>query len=218
MKRTERRQLKENELATGLNRFYRWAREHGKQLKVAGLNLIILAALIIGIGLVKNYQKSQEANYTSQVLALRAELDQKPENLGQLEKMASSSRYGRIASLSLAAYYVEKNDFAQAEKVLERVKDKGSDLIHYQILDLYGQVLAKQNKFDQAISVYRQIEKKKPEIYPLEIVLYHLAEVYENKGDREEALKLYRELQAGYQNTYYGYQASMKVMKLQTSS
>ena len=59
--------------------------------------------------------------------------------------------------MSLAAYYVEKNNFSQAEKILERVKDKGSDLIHYQILDLYGQVLSRQNKLDEAIAVYPRI-------------------------------------------------------------
>jgi len=218
MKRTERKQLKENGLASGLRRFVLWIRQHGKELKVAGLTLVIVAALIVGLTFYGKYKKSQEANYLSQVLALRAELGQKPENLTQLEKMADSSRYGRIASLSLAAYYFEKNEFSQAEKILERVKNKGKDLIHYQILDLYGQVLAKQNKFDEAIAVYRQIEKDKPKAYPLDIILYHLADVYEKKGDLEQALNVYRQLQAGSQNTYYGYQAALKVMKLQSSS
>jgi len=107
---------------------------------------------------------------------------------------------------------------ARPKKLLERVKDKGSDLIHYQILDLYGQVLSRQNKLDEAIAVYRQVEKEKPESYPLDLILFHLAEVYEKKGDRQQALTVYQELQAGYQNTYYGYQAAMKVMKLQASS
>ncbi|HOE14331.1 MAG TPA: tetratricopeptide repeat protein [Candidatus Saccharicenans sp.] len=218
MKRTERKQLKENELASGLSRFFLWVREHGHELKVAGIAILVVVAIILGLRFYGNYRKSQEANYLSQVLALRAELDQKPENLAELEKMAGSSRYGRIASLSLATYYFEKNDFSQAEKILERVKDKGRDLIHYQILDLYGQVLAKQNKFDEAISVYRQIEKDKPKSYPLDIALFHLAEVYEKKGDREQAINVYRQLQGTYQNTYYGYQAALKVMKLQAGS
>ena len=216
MKRTERKQLKENALASGLSRFFLWVREHGQELKVAGIALVVVVALIFGLRFYSSYRKSQEVNYMSQVLALRAELDQKPENLAELEKMAGSNRYGRIASLSLATYYFEKNDFSQAEKILEKVKDKGRDLIHYQILDLYGQVLAKQNKFDEAIAVYRQIEKDKPKTFPLDIALFHLAEVYEKKGDREQALSVYRQLQAGYQNTYYGYQAALKVMRLQT--
>jgi len=218
MKRTERRQLKEDELATGLSRFFLWVKQHGKQLEIAGIAVVVVAAIIIGLRFYSSYRKSQEANFLNQVLALRAELDQKPENLAELEKLAASSRYGRIASLSLAAYYVEKNNFSQAEKILERVKDKGSDLIHYQILDLYGQVLSRQNKLDEAIAVYRQVEKEKPESYPLDLILFHLAEVYEKKGDRQQALAVYQELQAGYQNTYYGYQAAMKVMKLQASS
>ncbi|MCR4396051.1 MAG: tetratricopeptide repeat protein [Candidatus Saccharicenans sp.] len=217
MKRTERRQLKENELATGLSRFVRWAQKHEKKFMAIALGLVILLALGVGVKLWRDYQKSREAGYLSQILSLKAELAQKPENLARLEDLSRKRSYGRIASLVLAGYYLEKNDLDQAEQVLSGVKDRGRDLVHYQILDLYAQVQARRSNYDRAIEIYRQIEKEKPEDYPLDVVLFRLAEAYEKKGSNDQALGLYRDLQSNYQNTYYGYQAALKLMKLETA-
>lgn len=217
MKRTERRQLKENELATGLSRFVRWAKKHEKKFMAIALGLVVLLALGISVKLLRDYQKSREAGYLSQVLSLKAELAQKPENLARLEELSRKRSYGRIASLVLATYYLEKNDLDKAEQVLSAVKDRGRDLVHYQILDLYAQVQVRRGNYDRAIEIYRQIEKEKPGDYPLDVVLFRLAEAYEKKGSNDQALSLYRELQSSYQNTYYGYQAAMKMMKLETA-
>jgi len=217
MKRTERRQLKENELATGLSRFVRWAKKHEKKFMAIALGLVVLLVLGISVKLLRDYQKSREAGYLSQVLSLKAELAQKPENLARLEELSRKRSYGRIASLVLATYYLEKNDLDKAEQVLSAVKDRGRDLVHYQILDLYTQVQVRRGNYDRAIEIYRQIEKEKPGDYPLDVVLFRLAEAYEKKGSNDQALSLYRELQSSYQNTYYGYQAAMKMMKLETA-
>jgi len=215
MKRAERRQLKENELATGLSQFLKWVKKHEKKFMVIAIALAALLIIIVSVRLLVSYQKSREASYLSQVLTLRAELEQKPESLSQLERMAEKGRYGRIASLTLASYYLEKSDLEKAEKSLERVKNKGQDLIHYQILDLHAQVQIKKGNYDQAIEVYRRIEKENPRQYPMDVVLFRLAEAYEKKGENGQALNIYKDLQTKYQNTYYGYQAAFKVMKLE---
>lgn len=216
MKRAERRQLKENELATGLSRFIQWVKKHEKKFMALALGLVALLAIIVGVRLLIQYQRSREAGYLSQVLALKAELGQKPESLARLETLAQKRKYGRIASLVLATHYLEKNELDKAEQILSGVRDRGRDLVHYQILDLYAQVLSRQGQPDRAVEIYRQMEKEKPEDYPLDVILFRLAEIYEKSGQKEQALGLYRELQSGYQNTYYGYQAALKVMKLET--
>lgn len=216
MKRAERRQLKENELATGLSRFIQWVKKHEKKFMALALGLVALLAIIVGVRLLLQYQRSREAGYLSQVLALKAELGQKPESLARLETLAQKRKYGRIASLVLATHYLEKNELDKAEQILSGVKDRGRDLVHYQILDLYAQVLSRRGQADRAVEIYRQMEKEKPEDYPLDVILFRLAETYEKAGQKDQALNLYRELQSGYQNTYYGYQAALKMMKLET--
>ncbi len=216
MKRAERRQLKENELATGLSRFVLWVKKHEKKFMAIALSLVALLTIIVGVRLLLQYQRSREAGYLGQVLALKAELGQKPESLDRLENLAQKRKYGRIASLVLATHYFEKNDLVRAEQILSGVKDRGRDLVHYQILDLYAQVLSRRGQPERAVEIYRQMEKEKPEDYPLDVILFRLAEAYEKAGQKDQALSLYRELQSGYQHTYYGYQAVLKVMKLET--
>ncbi|MDI6697747.1 MAG: tetratricopeptide repeat protein [Candidatus Saccharicenans sp.] len=216
MKRTERHQLKENELATGLSQFVRWVKKHEKKFMAIALGLAALLAVIIGARFLLEYQKGREAGYLSEVLTLKAELEQKPENLAKLESLAQKRKYSRMASLALATHYLEKNDLDRAEQALSRVKDRGRDLIHFQIFDLYAQVLSRRGQYDRAIEIYRQMEKEKPEDYPLDVILFRLAETYEKAGQKDQAISLYRDLQSNYQNTYYGYQAAMKVMSLDT--
>ncbi|MBC7364141.1 MAG: tetratricopeptide repeat protein [Candidatus Aminicenantes bacterium] len=217
MKRTERKQLKEDELATGLSRFLKWAKQHEKEFMALAIGLAVILVVVVAVNLVINYQRSREASYLSEVLTLRAELDKKPENLEKLQQMTRKTRYGRIASLILASYYLEKNEVQKAEEILAAVKDKGRDLIHYQIVDLYAQIKIKKGQYDEAINLYRQIEKEKPKSYPLDVILFHLAEAYEKKGEIQNALQIYRDLQANYQNTYFGYQAALKAMQLESS-
>lgn len=217
MKRTERKQLKEDELATGLSRFMKWAKQHEKEFMALAVGLVVILVVIVAVNLIVNYQRSREATYLSEVLALRAELDSKPENLAKLQQLSRKTGYGRIASLILASYYLEKNDLSQAEQMLAGVKDKGKDLIHYQILDLYAQIKAKKGQFDEAINIYRQMEKEKPKSYPLDVILFRLAETYEKKGENRKALEVYQDLQTKYQNTYFGYQAALKALQLQTA-
>jgi len=217
MKRTERKQLKEDELATGLSRFLKWAKQHEKEFKALAIGLAVILVVVVAVNLLIHYQRSREATYLSEVLALRADLDKKPENLEKLQQMTRKTKYGRIASLTLASYYLEKNEVQKAEDILAAVKDKGHDLIHYQIVDLYAQIKVKKGQYEEAINLYRQIEKEKPKSYPLDVILFHLAEAYEKKGDLQNALQIYRDLQTNYQNTYFGYQAAFKAMQLGTS-
>lgn len=217
MKRTERKQLKEDELATGLSRFLKWAKQHEKEFIALAAGLVAILLIIIVVRLVMDYQRSKEAGYLSEVLALRADLENKPDNLGKLQQMSKKTRYGRIASLALASYYLEKNELQKAEEVLSGVKDKGRDLVHYQILDLYAQIKVKKGQYDEAINLYRQMEKEKPKSYPLDVLLFHLAETYEKKGDKQSALEVYRVLEKDYQNTYFGYQAALKAMQIETN-
>lgn len=216
MKRTERRQLKENELATGLSRFVRWVKKHEKKFMALALGLIVLLAAAIGIRQLLNYQKSREAGYLSQVLALKTDLEKNPENLARLENLAQKRKYGRIASLVLATYYLEKNDLDKAEQILSSVKDRGRDLVHYQIMDLFAQIQSRRGQPERAVEIYRQMEKEKPVDYPHDVILFRLAEAYEKTGQTDQAVSIYRDLQSNYQNTYYGYQAAIKMMRLET--
>jgi TolA-binding protein len=71
--------------------------------------------------------------------------------------------------------------------------------------------------YDQAIALYAKLEKEKPEDYAFEVILFHKAEALEGKGDKAEALAVYKKLQQDYPQSYYGYDASDRVRKLEAA-
>ena len=62
-----------------------------------------------------------------------------------------------------------------------------------------------------------KLEKEKPGEYPLDAVLFHKASALELKGDIPGALAVYKKLQEEYTQTYYGYEASLKVGRLEAA-
>ncbi|GAI94451.1 unnamed protein product, partial [marine sediment metagenome] len=55
-----------------------------------------------------------------------------------------------------------------------------------------------------------------PREHAMDVILFHRAEVHEEKGEIEEALALYKRIQDEFPQTYYGYDASQKIRKLET--
>jgi tetratricopeptide (TPR) repeat protein len=127
--------------------------------------------------------------------------------------MAGRGKPSREACLQLANYWIEKGEFAKAEAELKKIKDRPKDFIYFQGQDLLGQVYAHQKNYDRAIEIYKALENEASRDYLMDAVLFHRAEVHELMGQREEALLLYKRLQEEFPQSFYGYEASQKVMK-----
>ena len=104
----------------------------------------------------------------------------------------------------------------KAQIYLEKIPKKPKDLVFYQAQDLLGQIHFKRKDYDKAIEIYRAIEEDDPESYSLDVVLFRRAEAHEEKGETDEALALYRKIQQEFSQTYYGFDASQKISKLES--
>ncbi len=215
MKRVERRQLKGDEFVSGMNRFLELA-ETWKREVLIGLGVLVLLVLIfLGISFLKNQGLRSESRVVGEIGSLRAGLDKNPGNLSRLEKLAGPGRYARVAYIALATYWLEKGDLEKAEKNASAVKASRRDFIAYEAQDLLARILVRKKDFGRALEIYARIEKEKPAAYPLDAVLFHKAEALELKGDVREALAVYKKLQEEFNQTYYGYEASLKVGRLE---
>lgn len=217
MKRVERHHIKEDGLAVGLGKAAHFLKAHEKEMRTVALGLAALLVVALAILLVRGQLRAKDNRAVTEIMALRAGLEQKPENLGRLEKLAGPRGARRLACLELATYWIEKGDLAKAEAALKGIAPGGRDMMAYQARDLQGQIEIKKQAYDRAIALYKAIEAEKPASYPLDAVLFHLAQAHELKGDKKEALALYKKLQADYPGTYYGYEASMKASRLGTA-
>lgn len=214
MKRTERHHLKEDEMAHGLSWLVEFSKKYRREILVAAGALAFAAAVFGALVLVRSHSRSVQSRAIGEVGDLAAEVIQKPEKLTDLEKLAVKGPASRLANLELARYWAERGDWAKAESYLGRIADGRKDLLHYQAEDLRAQVACGQKDFDRAIAIYKRIGDEKPKVYPLDAALFHLAESHELKGETKEALELYKKLQGEYAQSYYGYEASLKVGRL----
>jgi len=214
MKRTERHHLKEDEMLTGFNWFVDFYEKWRRELLIA-TGVLACAALVFGaLILVRAHALGVQSRALGDVVSLGQDLEAKPESLGRLEALTSGGPAARLACLELAGYWAGRGEAAKAETYLGRIPSAPKDILYYQAEDLKAQMFIRKKEFDKAIAVYQEVRAEKPKTYPLDAVLFHLAEAYELKGEKKEALALYTTLQSEYAQTYYGYEASTKAARL----
>jgi len=215
MKRIKRKQLKEDEFVTTVNKIVRLVKERKKELIAFAVVVAVVVVVFFGVQFVKGLNRGRERRLLTQILDLYSGLSTKPENEGKLEGLAGGGKFSRLAYLLLANHWVEKGEDAKAQGFLEKMPEGQKDIFYYQAKDLLAQIYLRQKNYDKALDIYKKIEEENPKDYSLDVVLFHRAEVYEKKGEAGEALTLYKRVQNEFPQTYYGFDASQKVMELQ---
>jgi predicted negative regulator of RcsB-dependent stress response len=217
MKRKIKKQLKEDELVTGFQKFLDFAKAWQKEIIIFVMILAALAAVYGSFRLIRGQQAKKESRQIGEILALRSDLAKNPQSLAKLEQLGGTEKTARLATISLATYWVEQGDLDKALASLAKIKDDPKDFFYYQAQDLTAQVEILKGRYDQAIQILKKIEEAKPKDYLLDAVLYHHAEALEKKGQSKEAWDLYKKIQDEYAQTYFGYDASAKVKKLESA-
>ncbi len=216
MKRKKRRQLKEDEFVSIVNKIFHYVRDHTKELVTLCVLAFVLVLVFFGVKYISRQSQKKESQRLTQILDLQGDLNNKPENLAKLEEIAGRGKFTRLGYVYLSTYWIENGDLEKAQIYLEKIPKKPRDVVFYQAQDLLGQIHLRRKDYDKAIEIYRAIEEDDPESYSLDVVLFHRAEVHEEKGETDEALALYRKIQQEFSQTYYGFDASQKVRKLES--
>ena len=215
MKRTERHHLKEDEMAHGVHWLAAFYDKYRREIAIVGAAVVLAAVIFAGLLAVRAHARSVQNEAIGRVTALAAELDQKPDKLADLEKLAAHGRGSRLAGLELARYWAERSDWAKADSSLTRLAGGPKDLLYYQAQDLKAQVAAGRKDYGTAIAIYKKVVEEKPKAYPLDAALYRLAQSEELNGETAAALDLYKKLQAEYPQSYFGYEASLRAGRLE---
>lgn len=215
MKRKERRQLKQDEFVSTISKVANFVKKRTREL-IALIAVVLLAVIIVIISqLVKAQNAKKGSRIVAEINKIHSQLDDNPEKVAELEKIAGSRNYSRLGNIYLSTYWVEKGEYEKAEEVLSRLEKGKKDLLYYQAQELLAQIQMKKGNYDKAIEIYSRIEKEKPKKYILDGMLFHHAEAHEKKGEREAALALYKRIQNEYPQTSFGYDAAQKVRELE---
>lgn len=216
MKRKIKRQLKEDELVTGFQKFFEFFEAWQKEIIIFAVVVAAIAALFGAFQIIKSQQAKKQSLQAGEILALRADLTKNPQNVAKLEQIGARGNAGRLAFISLGSYWIEQGDLDKARAALARIQDNPKDFYYYQARDLAAQIDVLKGNYDLAIQGFKRIEDAKPKDYILDAVLYHHAEALEKKGSVKEARDFYKKVQDEYAQTYYGYDAAAKVKKLES--
>ncbi|MDP2916203.1 MAG: tetratricopeptide repeat protein [Candidatus Aminicenantes bacterium] len=217
MKRDIKKRLKEDEFVSGMNRFMRFVRTWEREILIAAAAAAAVLLLFLGFQYLKAQQVKRDSRTAGEILDLRSGLAAKPENAAQLEKLGGKGKFSLVSSVGLATYWVEQGQLDKAQAALANIKDETKDFFYYQARDLSAQIAILKGDYDKAIDLLKKIEDEKPKDYLLDAILFRHAEALEKKGDIPEALKLYKTLQTDYPQSYFGYDASLKVKKLEAA-
>ena len=215
MKKKFRKQLKGDEFISVINKMIHFAKSRAKEITAAGVGIVVIVMVFIGI----RYMQAQGTKKQSQILAdivqLSGELESDPTKLEELEKLGGNGKFSRLAYIKIAAFSFEKGELDEALKTLESIPTHKKDIIYYQALDLKAQVYTAQNKHDQALAIYQEMEDENPEDYALDVILFKKAKVLLEKDVQEEALALFKKIQEDFPQTFYGYEATQEAAKLE---
>ncbi|MFB0564942.1 MAG: tetratricopeptide repeat protein [Candidatus Aminicenantaceae bacterium] len=215
MKRIKRKQLKEDEFVTTINKIIRFIKKRTKEL-IALVVIVLIGILIFaGVRFVKSRINKREARTLSQIIKLNSELNDNPDSVEKLEELAGGGKFSALANVYLATYWIENGDFDRAISLLEKVEKGKKDIFYFQAKDLLAKIYMRKKNYDKAIEIYKRIEEDNPSVYSLDVILFNLAEAYEKKGDVEGALALYKRIKEQFPMTSYGYDASQKVLRLE---
>jgi len=217
MKGKERHHLKENEFVHGFHGVWEFIRKWRREVIMGALLLVALGILFAGFQFVRAQQAKSQSQALGEIQSLRAGLLKTPGNVAKLEALAGKGKYGRVASLSLATYWLEQGQYEKAQAALSAVKDSPKDFAYYQARDLSAQIALLKGDTDGALAILTKIVEENPKDYILDAVLFRQAEALEKKGKTAEALALYKKIETEYAQSYFGYDASLKARKLEAT-
>lgn len=217
MKKYIKKQLKEDEFVSTLTKILWFIKKRTKEITIVAAAIIFFVLLYLGLRFIQAQNFKKESQLLSQLIELRSELATNPENVAKLEQMAGKGKFARLAYVFTATYWVEKGDLEKAKAALGKIQAAPRDFLYYQAEDLLAQVNSLEKNYDQAIAIYNKIEEEKPKDYALDVILYHKAEALEGKGEKQEALTVYKKLQVEFPQSYYGFDAAEKVRKLEAA-
>jgi predicted negative regulator of RcsB-dependent stress response len=214
MKKVVKKQLKEDEFVSTINKIIEFAAKRKRELIAGAAAVAVIILIILGIRLIGAQQVKKESALLTEIFQLSTEVNDNPEKLSELEALTGNGKFARVATIRLASYWFEKEDFAKAEELLVNFPASNKDLFYYQARDLLGQVYRKQNKLDEALALYERIAENSSG-YSLDVVYSHMAEIYDEKGDVDKALEYYKKLQEEFAQSYYAYDAAAKIRELE---
>ncbi len=242
MKRELKREMKQDEFASWLEKLIVWGDEHRDELRIGiGVGVVLLAAF----GALAYFQSHRSAEaerafqdaldaFEARVATELLEGAERP--TGQVFATAEDKyktaaaafegvnrRYGSSEVGMRAKYYgalsrIELAQYAEAEKALREVQaQEAGGLVPDLARVALGGLYRKSGETDRAVEAYRGVASSPTTSLPRDYALHCLAGTLEDAGRWVEARAIYRELVEQYPASVYAAPARARVEYLETA-
>jgi tetratricopeptide (TPR) repeat protein len=215
MKREERHQLKADRFIDIIKQGIAFIGDHKQKFLMGIAGLAVLFLIVMGFRFLQSQGLKKENQRLARIIQINEQLPENPDLLAELEELAGGGRFTRIGYIYIASFHLGREDYDKALAALELMPGTRRDVIYFQGEALKGRILAAQGKNDEALDIFQNIDVNAPEDFPVESVLYQMAEIQVARNQPEEALALFNRIKDDYPQTYYAYEASREASRLE---
>jgi TolA-binding protein len=231
VKRELRKQIKQDEFLTGMEKLWRLLSTHRDEVRITVVTLVVVGGLAGGLAFFKA-RKSQEGREAfSEALTIfdtplageapRPQAEQGPTFPSASDKFKKAAaafdgvvrRYPSEAIARRARYYaalsrIELGEDAAAQGELEALAKEPGDLTPALARMALADLMRKKGRYDQAAEAYRQLASDANFSLPRDYPLWNLATTLEDAGRPEEAAAAYRRLRDEFPSSAWAQEAA----------
>jgi TolA-binding protein len=219
MKRTERRHLKDNELARAAATARQVVEERRSQVTLIGVALAVIASAVVGYFWWTGHVAARAHVLLADALAVdEARIGPPPaagspapsglsfetaraRNQAALTKFKivadeyPSTDAGIFARYRQAATYMELGEAASAATTYQQVIDRAGNSLYGQMARLgLAEAQAQTGQYEQAINTFKELAQRKDGEVPVDGVLMRLGRVYVDAGKKSDAEQTFNRL------------------------
>jgi tetratricopeptide (TPR) repeat protein len=242
LKKELKREIKEDEFASWVEKVIVWGSEHRDELRIG---IGVAAVLLAAFGAIAYFQSHRAAEadraFRDALEAFEAPVASEiPEGAdrpaGQVFATAEDKyktaaaafegvnrRFGSTEVGTRAKYYgalarIELEQYAEAEKALQEIVATGSDELVPDLAQVaLGGLYRKSGETDRAVEAYRSVASNATTSVPSDYALHCLAATLEDAGRWAEARAIYRELVEQHPASVYAAPARARAEYLETA-
>lgn len=239
MNKELKKQIKQDELRTGVGNAVHWTSAHRDEVRVTAIALAVLLLAGIGFSSYRSHRRASAEKALDEALtiyhapvagepdatmaggtvyATATEKHQKAATaFAEVGKRHGSTSAGRRARYYAALANLELGKTAEAEAELKDLASGGDDMLVRDLARLALADLARgTGRFDQAVEGYRKLVDDKGAAVPRDHALMRLASGFEEAKRTPEALSSYRRLVEEFPASVYAAEARRRIDYLGT--
>jgi tetratricopeptide (TPR) repeat protein len=244
MKREHRKQIKRDELVTGMERAAHWTGAHRSEVRATLIGVAVVVVAVVGFTTFQGRRKASAERAFAEAFEtfhapVAAELPPGAERPAGLQFATAAEKYqkataafdgverrfGSLPAGRRARYYaalcrIEMGAYAEAEKSLDTLVSESdrssleSGLARLALAGLYR----RRGETDKAVAAYRQLVDDASLAVPRDAVLMSLASTLEEAHRAKEARASYRRLTEEFPASIFLSEARRRAEDLQTAS